>query len=204
MVLVGRRTGRSRAVSRGRCTTTVVEEALCFGWIDSQSRARVDDDRNIQWFSPRRPGGLWSASNKERIERLQRAGADDRGRPTVIDKAKADGSWSPDRSSRRSAHALPISELPSALSLRRERRTSSCPTRRRGNTCGRCTAQSAQRPAPGESPRSSGPSWISSGVAPTSRLSVGQGCRDRPVGWTNEPRPGGAASVAPGPGPDGP
>ena len=47
----------------------LVEEALCFGWIDSRVR-RVDDERVMQWFSPRRPGGIWSALNKERIERL--------------------------------------------------------------------------------------------------------------------------------------
>lgn len=71
----------------------LVEEALCFGWIDSQSR-RVDDDRKIQWFSPRRSGGLWSALNKERIEHLHRQGLmTDVGR-AVIDRAKGDGSWS--------------------------------------------------------------------------------------------------------------
>ena len=71
----------------------LVEEALCFGWIDSQVR-RVDDDRVMQWFSPRRARGLWSALNKERIERLVGAGLmTDRGR-AAIDAAKADGSWS--------------------------------------------------------------------------------------------------------------
>lgn len=71
----------------------LVEEALCFGWIDSQSR-RVDDDRKIQWFSPRRPGGLWSALNKERIERLQRDGLMTEMGQAVIDEAMASGSWS--------------------------------------------------------------------------------------------------------------
>lgn len=71
----------------------LVEEALCFGWIDSQSR-RVDGDRMMQWFSPRRKGGLWSALNKERIERLVLEGRmTDAGRQ-AIDEAKADGSWS--------------------------------------------------------------------------------------------------------------
>ena len=71
----------------------LVEEALCFGWIDSQVR-RVDEDRVMQWFSPRRARGLWSALNKERIERLVGAGLmTDRGR-AAIDAAKADGSWS--------------------------------------------------------------------------------------------------------------
>jgi uncharacterized protein YdeI (YjbR/CyaY-like superfamily) len=71
----------------------LVEEALCFGWIDSQSR-RVDDDRMMQWFSPRRRGGLWSALNKDRIERLVREGLMTEVGQATIDEAKADGSWS--------------------------------------------------------------------------------------------------------------
>jgi uncharacterized protein YdeI (YjbR/CyaY-like superfamily) len=48
----------------------------------------------MQWFSPRRPGGLWSALNKDRIERLVREGLmADRGQ-AMISAAKADGSWS--------------------------------------------------------------------------------------------------------------
>ncbi|MGI9586465.1 MAG: YdeI/OmpD-associated family protein [Acidimicrobiia bacterium] len=71
----------------------LVEEALCFGWIDSRVR-RIDDDRVIQWYSPRRDGGLWSAVNKERIARLTAAGQiTDRGQ-AAIDQAKADSSWS--------------------------------------------------------------------------------------------------------------
>ena len=71
----------------------LVEEALCFGWIDSRVR-RVDDDRLMQWFSPRRSGGVWSALNKERVARLVASGQmTERGRE-IIDQAKADGSWS--------------------------------------------------------------------------------------------------------------
>ena len=71
----------------------LVDEALCFGWIDSLVR-RVDDDRVIQWFSPRRRGGLWSAPNKERIGRLIADGRMTAVGQRVIDQAKADGSWS--------------------------------------------------------------------------------------------------------------
>jgi uncharacterized protein YdeI (YjbR/CyaY-like superfamily) len=71
----------------------LVEEALCFGWIDAVTR-RADDDRMLQWFAPRRRGGVWAASNKERVERLTAEGLmTDRGQE-VIDAAKADGSWS--------------------------------------------------------------------------------------------------------------
>jgi uncharacterized protein YdeI (YjbR/CyaY-like superfamily) len=71
----------------------LVEEALCFGWIDSVNR-RVDGERLIQWFSPRRPGGLWSAVNKGRIVRLQREGLMTHFGQAAIDRSKADGSWS--------------------------------------------------------------------------------------------------------------
>jgi uncharacterized protein YdeI (YjbR/CyaY-like superfamily) len=71
----------------------LVEEALCFGWIDSVTR-RVDEDRMIQWFSPRRPRGMWSALNKERIESLERDGLMTAAGRSVIDRARADGSWS--------------------------------------------------------------------------------------------------------------
>ena len=71
----------------------LVEEALCFGWIDSQSR-RIDEDRKIQWFSPRRRGGMWSALNKSRIAKLQKEGLMTEVGQATIDQAKADGSWS--------------------------------------------------------------------------------------------------------------
>ena len=70
----------------------LVEEALCFAWIDSRVR-RVDDDRVMQWFSPRREGGIWSAVNKERIRRLIAAGRMAEIGQAAIDRAKADGSW---------------------------------------------------------------------------------------------------------------
>jgi uncharacterized protein YdeI (YjbR/CyaY-like superfamily) len=71
----------------------LVEESLCFGWIDSVTK-RVDDDRVIQWFSPRRKGGIWSALNKERVERLMGHGLMTERGQRLIDEAIADGSWS--------------------------------------------------------------------------------------------------------------
>lgn len=71
----------------------LVEEALCFGWIDSVAR-RVDDERRLQWFSPRRKGGLWSKLNKQRIGQLEADGLMTEHGLRVIDQAVADGSWS--------------------------------------------------------------------------------------------------------------
>src|SRR5436309_2877786 len=50
-----------------------VEEALCFGWIDSIVK-RVDEHRAAQRFSPRRSRSRLSETNKERIRRLAAAG----------------------------------------------------------------------------------------------------------------------------------
>lgn len=70
-----------------------VEEALRFGWIDSTLR-RLDDDRTKQLFTPRRPKGNWAASNKRRVERLIAEGRMTPAGMAVIERAKADGSWS--------------------------------------------------------------------------------------------------------------
>ncbi len=46
-----------------------VEEALCFGWIDGQTKS-IDKDSYAGRFTPRRPGSPWSASNIDRATRL--------------------------------------------------------------------------------------------------------------------------------------
>jgi uncharacterized protein YdeI (YjbR/CyaY-like superfamily) len=50
-----------------------VDEALCFGWIDSVMH-RIDDERHAQRYSPRKPGSIWSAVNVAKIERLRAEG----------------------------------------------------------------------------------------------------------------------------------
>ncbi len=69
-----------------------VEEALCFGWIDSRVRP-LDGRRRLQWFSPRRPGSIWSAPNKARVARLLAAGRMAPAGLAKVEAAKADGSW---------------------------------------------------------------------------------------------------------------
>jgi uncharacterized protein YdeI (YjbR/CyaY-like superfamily) len=69
-----------------------VEEALCFGWIDSLART-LDDERSMLLFTPRKPGSGWSRSNKERIARLEAAGLIEPAGAAVIEAARADGSW---------------------------------------------------------------------------------------------------------------
>jgi uncharacterized protein YdeI (YjbR/CyaY-like superfamily) len=50
-----------------------VEEALCFGWIDSLVR-RLDDDRFARKFTPRKPGSAWSPTNRRRYASLRKRG----------------------------------------------------------------------------------------------------------------------------------
>jgi uncharacterized protein YdeI (YjbR/CyaY-like superfamily) len=50
-----------------------VEEALCYGWVDSLVR-RVDEDRYAQKFTPRKPDSAWSTSNRERYAALKSRG----------------------------------------------------------------------------------------------------------------------------------
>jgi len=69
-----------------------VEEALCFGWIDSTQRT-IDDERAMLWFAPRKPGTGWSKLNKERIERLLAAGLMAPAGLAKIEAAQQDGSW---------------------------------------------------------------------------------------------------------------
>jgi uncharacterized protein YdeI (YjbR/CyaY-like superfamily) len=71
----------------------VVEEALCFGWVDSRGR-RLDAERSQLLVTPRRRGSGWSRPNKERVERLLAAGLMTPAGMEVVEAAKADGSWS--------------------------------------------------------------------------------------------------------------
>lgn len=46
-----------------------VEEALCFGWIDSKLKS-VNEDYYIQYFTRRRKGSVWSKYNLERVKKM--------------------------------------------------------------------------------------------------------------------------------------
>lgn len=69
-----------------------VEEALCFGWIDGQLR-RIDDRSHAIRFTPRRPGSVWSASNKRRVERLTAEGLMTGAGLAVVAAAQERGDW---------------------------------------------------------------------------------------------------------------
>jgi len=69
-----------------------VEEALCYGWIDSTVRT-LDDARYVQLMAPRKPKSTWARTNKERVERLIEQGLMADAGLASIERAKANGSW---------------------------------------------------------------------------------------------------------------
>ncbi len=69
-----------------------VDEAICFGWIDSLPRS-LDAERSMLYFAPRTPGSGWSRVNKARITRMTEAGQMTPAGQAKIDAAIADGSW---------------------------------------------------------------------------------------------------------------
>ena len=64
LIFYKKHTGKSRIPYND-----AVEEALCYGWIDSIVKT-LDDDRTVQRFSPRRKNSRLSPMNKERVRRL--------------------------------------------------------------------------------------------------------------------------------------
>lgn len=72
--------------------TDAVDEALCFGWIDSKGET-LDNDTFRQYFCKRKPTSTWSKINKQKIETLTAKGLMAEAGFKVIDIAKQNGSW---------------------------------------------------------------------------------------------------------------
>jgi uncharacterized protein YdeI (YjbR/CyaY-like superfamily) len=70
-----------------------VEEALCFGWVDSKGN-KLDDERSMLWMAPRKRSSKWSKLNKQRVEKLARAGLMAPAGLAKVEAAKQDGTWS--------------------------------------------------------------------------------------------------------------
>lgn len=69
-----------------------VEEALCFGWIDGILK-RIDDEKHMNRFCPRRKNSIWSERNKERVRRMIEAGRMTEAGLVKIREAKENGQW---------------------------------------------------------------------------------------------------------------
>lgn len=69
-----------------------LDEALCFGWIDSQRKSH-DELSFLQKFTPRRPKSIWSKRNVGYVKRLTSAGLMTEQGQNQVDAAQSDGRW---------------------------------------------------------------------------------------------------------------
>lgn len=70
-----------------------VDVALCFGWIDSK-KVKLDHESSLQYFSKRKAKSTWSKINKEKVDRLIKAGEMTEAGLKAVGIAKSNGSWS--------------------------------------------------------------------------------------------------------------
>jgi uncharacterized protein YdeI (YjbR/CyaY-like superfamily) len=69
-----------------------VDEALCFGWIDSTKKT-LDHEASIQFFTRRKANSTWSKINKDKVQRLSDAGLMMPAGHASVERAKENGSW---------------------------------------------------------------------------------------------------------------
>ncbi len=72
--------------------SNAVDEALCFGWIDSTAKP-IDDQKYMQFFSKRKPNSVWSKVNKEKVSNLIIKGLMTEAGSKSIERAKQNGTW---------------------------------------------------------------------------------------------------------------
>ncbi|MHB8056233.1 MAG: YdeI/OmpD-associated family protein [Candidatus Aminicenantales bacterium] len=95
-----------------------LEEALCFGWIDSIVR-RIDAEKYGQRWTPRNKKSIWSAANKKRLDLLRKEGRLAPAGLRKIEAAKKNGSWKRlDGIERLDKGGVPPSDLIDALNRR--------------------------------------------------------------------------------------
>ncbi len=85
-----------------------VEEALCFGWIDSTVK-RIDDEKYCQKFTPRNLKSIWSEHNKKRVTKMIKQGKMTKHGMEKVKAAKKNGEWY------KTAEAVKEFKMPSEL-----------------------------------------------------------------------------------------
>ncbi|MBA2556972.1 MAG: YdeI/OmpD-associated family protein [Chloroflexi bacterium] len=80
--------GRHRTMS----WEDIVQEALCFGWVDSKG-GKVSDSQSKLYVSRRKPRSAWSRINKAHVETLTAAGLMTPAGQAAIDEARSNGAW---------------------------------------------------------------------------------------------------------------
>lgn len=96
------RLAKKNAALRSISYAEALDEALCYGWIDSQKKGH-DEHSWLQKFTPRGPRSIWSKINREKVQALTGAG---RMRPAgllAVRRAQEDGRWDAAYDSQKSA-----------------------------------------------------------------------------------------------------
>ena len=96
------RIAKKDAPLRSPTYAEALDEALRFGWIDSQKKA-FDEHSWIQKFSPRGPKSLWSKINRDKVAALTEAGRMEPAGIRAVEQAKEDGRWDAAYDSQRNA-----------------------------------------------------------------------------------------------------
>jgi uncharacterized protein YdeI (YjbR/CyaY-like superfamily) len=107
LVFYKKRTGKP-----GLAYVDAVEEALCFGWIDGIVK-RIDAEKHVIRFCPRRKNSIWSEQNKRRVRKLVKEGRMTEAGLTKVNEAKANGEW--DKARLREDTTIVPAELTEAL-----------------------------------------------------------------------------------------
>ena len=97
---------KKKSEQQGLRYPEAVEEAICFGWIDSKMQS-IDAQKFRQRFSPRRKNSLWSQNNRERAEQMLHAGKMTQAGLTTIQKAQQTGHWETAYSSKQASPIPP-------------------------------------------------------------------------------------------------
>lgn len=90
----------------------MVEEALCFGWIDSIIK-KIDEEKYVRKLTPRKPDSKWSELNKNRVKKLQKQGLMTKAGTVRVNEARKSGVWAKS-DGQQTSHAIPP-ELKTAL-----------------------------------------------------------------------------------------
>ncbi|MBL8949591.1 MAG: YdeI/OmpD-associated family protein [Myxococcaceae bacterium] len=103
------------AHGRSMTWSDAVDEALCFGWIDTTSK-RIDDKHYQQRFTRRRPGSTWSAINVAKVKKLEAEGKMSEAGLKEVELAKKNGTWAKASAWKKAADMPP--ELEKALNAK--------------------------------------------------------------------------------------
>ncbi|NQV14189.1 YdeI/OmpD-associated family protein [bacterium] len=86
--------------------TEAMDEAICFGWIDSLVKG-IDDEKYMQKFTPRKPDSQWSEVNKSRVAQLEAQGLIEPAGKALIEHARETGEWFVTRSTPKNIEMSP-------------------------------------------------------------------------------------------------